>query len=96
LGIKHLKGEPIDVLTNEKNQPVESYFENDRYRYSFSYDAQDRIKTFTMFLSQILKKRMEFIYHLDILKPLTILETDISYSDSVVKAYEYEIQFVEE
>ena len=96
LGIKHLKGEPIDVLTNEKNQPVESYFENDRYRYSFSYDAQDRIKTFTMFSSQILKKRMEFIYHLDILKPLTILETDISYSDSVVKAYEYEIQFAEE
>jgi len=93
LGIKHLKGEPIDVLTNEKNQPVESYFENDRYRYSFSYDAQDRIKTFTMFSSQILKKRMEFIYHLDISKPLTILETDISYSDSVIKAYEYEIEY---
>ena len=34
---------PEYVLTNEKNQPVESYFENDRYRYYFSYDAQNRI-----------------------------------------------------
>lgn len=40
-------GSPIDILMNENNQPIESFLDNDRHHYSFTYDDKNRIETFT-------------------------------------------------
>lgn len=38
---------PMDIRVNDHNQPLEYYFDNDRYSYRFDYDPFKRISKFT-------------------------------------------------
>jgi YD repeat-containing protein len=83
------KSYPIDLLMNEKNQPIESFFDNDRDRYAFTYDDQDRLITFSAFSSGNRTVLTEYNYHENEKKPVIILETRPSY----VISQEIELEF---
>lgn len=95
VAVKKKTGSPIDILMNEKNQPIESYLDNDRYRYYFTYDDSDRIKTFSSISDSKNTSFVEYQYHKNIEKPLTITETKTSHSTTII-IQEYEIAFWED
>ena len=95
VAVKKKTGSPIDILMNEKNQPIESYLDNDRYRYYFTYDDSDRIKTFSSISDSKNTSFVEYQYHKNIEKPLTITETKIAHSTTII-IQEYEIAFWED
>lgn len=95
VAVKKKTGSPIDILMNEKNQPIESYLDNDRYHYSFTYDDSNRIKTFSSISDSKNTNFVKYQYHKNIEKPLTITDTKTSHSTTVI-IQEYEIAFWED
>lgn len=74
IGVKTNKYQAIDVLVNENNQPLETYFDNDRDRYYFAYDEKGRIKKFQPVSSN--RSSVVYEYHEDSNHPLTIFESN--------------------
>ncbi|MDO5655986.1 MAG: hypothetical protein Q4G27_07590 [Flavobacteriaceae bacterium] len=90
--VKKKIGSPIDILLNANNQPIESYVDNNRYHYKFTYDDNDRIKSFTSISDGKNANFVEYEYHNNLQKPLTITDTKTSHSTTIM-IQEYEISF---
>lgn len=90
MGVKQKSGAPMDILFNANHQPMETYVDNDRYIYRFTYDDQARIKTYTSDMHG--EQQLLIIYdYLDSLeKPLRICETSFSNGKSIM-LQEYEL-----
>jgi len=95
IAVRKNSGSPIDILLNANNQPIESYIDNNRHQYHFTYDDNNRIKTFSAVSDRKNTSFVEYQYHKNIERPLTITETQTSYSTTVM-IQEYEITFWEE
>lgn len=80
---------PIDLLMNANNQPIESHFDHDRDQYFFNYDERNRLVTFKAFSSGSRVILMEYIYTNDSKKPVIIKETRASH----VISHELELEF---
>ncbi len=93
IGVKQKKHGLIEVLTNEKNQPLESYFDNDRRQHFFTYDEQGRIKKIISLSDSKNSNIVEYEYELEQNKALIIREKRLSYSNETVIAYEYTFKF---
>ncbi|RYM34841.1 hypothetical protein ERX46_05555 [Brumimicrobium glaciale] len=96
IGVKQKRSGLFDILTNDKNQPVESYIDNDRHQHFFTYDEQGRI----IELNSKSDSRNSFLvtykYHMDKTKALVIKEVRGSYSNETVIEHVYEFGFWEE
>ncbi len=93
VGVKSKSSSPIDVLTNSKNQPIESYFDHDRYSHFFTYDDNDRIQKFSTYSNGKLADLVEYKYGQKDQIPLTITETKMAYSSSYVNVQEYLLEY---
>lgn len=91
IGVKQKRNGLIDVLTNEKNQPLESYLDNDRHQHFFTYDEQGRIKKMISISDSQNSNIVE--YELEENKTLIIREKRISYSNETIIEYVYTFQF---
>lgn len=94
VAVKKNTGSPIDILVNSKSQPIESYLDNNRHHYHFTYD-DNRITSFSSVSDRKNTSFVEYQYHKNIEKPLTITETKIAHSTTIV-IQEYEIAFWED
>lgn len=95
VAVKIKTGSPIDILMNDNNQPIESYLDNDRQRDYFTYDHNNRIKTFSSIHDGKNTSFVEYQYHNNVEKPLTLTETTTSHSTTII-IQEYEIAFWED
>ena len=93
VAVKKNTGSPIDILLNSKNQPIESYLDNNRYHYKFTYE-DDRIKTFSSISDGKNTSFVQYQYYNNLEKPLTITETKTDHSTTIM-IQEYEIAFWE-
>ncbi|MCC5917769.1 MAG: hypothetical protein JJU02_10650 [Cryomorphaceae bacterium] len=75
IGVQQNRNSLITVLTDEKGRPLESYFDNDRYRYFFSYNAEGRLQKFEAFDSGRSTRTLEYRYSDNPLAPLEILDS---------------------
>lgn len=96
IGVKQKRGAPIDILTNSDNQPVESYFDNDRYLHFFTYDEQGRIIQLKNTSDASNSSFLDYEYSTDKSKALVITEQKLSYSNKTVIEYAYEFEFWKE
>lgn len=94
VAVKKNNGSPIDILLNSKSQPIESYLDNNRYQYRFTYE-DDKIKTFSSISDGKNTNFVQYQYYNNPKKPLTITETKTDYSPTVI-IQEYEIAFWED
>lgn len=94
VAVKKKIGSPMDILLNSKSQPIESYLDNNRHHYQFTYDDDSRITTFSSTSDSKNTSLVEYQYHQNIEKPLIITETKIAHSTTIV-IQEYEIAFWE-
>lgn len=92
IAVKKNTGSPIDILFNANNQPIESYVDNNRYHYKFTYDDDNRITSFSSISDRKSTNFVEYQYHNNVEKPLTITETKTSHSTTIM-IQEYEIAF---
>lgn len=96
VAVKKKMGSPMDILLNSKSQPIESYLDNNRHHYQFTYDDDDsRITTFSSTSDRKNTSLVEYQYHQNIEKPLTITETKTAHSTTIM-IQEYEIEFWED
>lgn len=95
VAVKKKMGSPMDILLNSKSQPIESYLDNNRHHYQFTYDDDSRITTFSSTSDSKNTSLVEYQYHQNIEKPLIITETKIAHSTTIV-IQEYEIAFWED
>lgn len=95
VAVKKKIGSPMDILLNSKSQPIESYLDNNRHHYQFTYDDDSRITTFSSTSDSKNTSLVEYQYHQNIEKPLIITETKIAHSTTIV-IQEYEIAFWED
>ncbi|PWH86310.1 hypothetical protein DIT68_03470 [Brumimicrobium oceani] len=96
IGVRQERYGLMDILTNDKNQPVESYLDNDRYQNFFAYDEEGRIVSMNKFSNNTNSGSVEFSYQLDKKKALIIKEVRGSYSNETVIEHVYEFEFWEE
>lgn len=96
IGVRMKFSSPVDILLNLRNQPVESYFDYDRYHYLFTYDDEHRIETFSAFSGARRLLRIEYTYHQNMEKPVTIIETRNQDSSPTIIIQEYEVSFWED
>ena len=94
IAVKKNTGSPIDILMNQNNQPIESYVDNNRHHYKFTYDDDGRITSFSSISDRKNTSFVEYQYHKNVEKPLTITETKTSHSTTIM-IQEYEIAFWE-
>lgn len=94
IAVKINTGSPIDILMNENNQPIESFLDNDRHHYSFTYDDKNRIETFTSISDRKKTAFVEYQFNENKEKPLSIIETKTGHSTTVM-IQEYEMEFWE-
>lgn len=80
---------PIDLLMNTNNQPIESYFDLDRDQYFFTYDERNRLVTFKAYSSGNRVVLMDYDYTNDKNKPVIIKETRASH----VISHELELEY---
>lgn len=95
VAVKKKMGSPMDILLNSKSQPIESYLDNNRHHYQFTYDDDNRITTFSSISDRKNTSLVEYQYHQNIEKPLTITETKTAHSTTIM-IQEYEIVFWED
>lgn len=95
IAVKKNTGSPIDILMNQNNQPIESYVDNDRHHHKFTYDDENRITSFSSISDRKNTSFVEYQYHKNFEKPLTITETKTSHSTTII-IQEYEIAFWED
>lgn len=95
VAVKKKMGSPMDILLNSKSQPIESYLDNNRHHYQFTYDDDSRITTFSSTSDRKNTSLVEYQYHQNIEKPLTITETKTAHSTTIM-IQEYEIEFWED
>ncbi|MDC7999615.1 hypothetical protein POV26_01040 [Aequorivita todarodis] len=74
VGIKVLRSGSIEILTDTDGKVLESYFDSDRHRYFFSYDAKNRIKEVKHLESGKLKDTTRYQYDQSETNPLCILK----------------------
>jgi len=89
IGIKQKRDAPVDILTNSKGQPVESYFDNDRQNYFFEYDNKDRVIAINFYRDGKLNNSTKYYYQQDSSTPLIITES------AGKLRYEYYLEFWE-
>lgn len=92
-GVYNKTGPPVDILVNDRNQPVETYFDNDRYRYRFNYDDRGRIRTFTSVVNGERSDVVSYDYHADERRPWTTTHTRTANSNPIIILHEYEAAF---
>lgn len=90
-GVRTQTGPAVDILVNDYNQPVASYFDNDRYRYVFTYDDKARIRTYTTFANNERSYLATYDYHTDESRPLTVTHTRTANSHTTIIIQEYEV-----
>ncbi|WP_107037608.1 hypothetical protein [Brumimicrobium mesophilum] len=95
IGVTQKRSGLIDILTNERNQPLESYIDNDRHQHFFTYDAQGRIIELDSKSDSRSSYLVTYKYHLDKTKALIIKEVRHSYSNETVIEHVYEFEFWE-
>ena len=83
----------MDVLINSDNQPVESFLDNDRYRYYFTYDEDKRITSFMGFDGLEKNRTMEYTYDDRSLNFLNTIETRSRYNNSNQIIQEFEVEY---
>jgi len=93
LGVKKKKKAPIDILMNDKNQPVEVFRDRDRHHYAFSYDEKGRIIEYKATSDHTSESKFTYEYHEDENKPLIIKEYKRSYNHVNEREYVYEVEF---
>lgn len=96
IGVRKTRYGLMDILTNDKNQPIESYIDNDRYHHLFTYDENGRITSMKTMSNMSNSGSVEFTYQLDSPKALVINEVRGSYSNATFIEYVYEFEFWEE
>ena len=96
IGIKQKRGSLIDVLMNSNNQPIESYIDNDRYIYFWTYDIKGRLTSFKTNSDKTSSSFVDYEYNSDLSKALIITEERNSYSNKTVIEYAYEFEFCAE
>lgn len=75
IGVKHHRFSLIDVLTNEKGLPLESYFDRDRYTYFFTYNDEGKIVKYEAYADGEIVRTVDYQYLDDASFPLLIRDT---------------------
>lgn len=88
IGVKVMQGGSIEILTDAEGKILESYFDNDRHHYYFSYDAENRIKDIVYRENGTVKNTYNYQYHESPTSPLSILKKDENTTE-----YIYSIKF---
>lgn len=74
VGVKVVQNGAIEILTDAYGNVLESYFDNDRHQYFFSYDAKNRIAEIKHLESGRLKDSTIYQYNPSKTSPLRILK----------------------
>lgn len=94
VGVKNHEGTPIDLLVNN-NQPIESFLDNNRLHYQFTYYDDQKIASFVATNTGQKTKVVSYKYHDNEENPLTISEVTTDNSTSSTLIQDYEIVFRE-
>ncbi|RFC55220.1 hypothetical protein [Brumimicrobium aurantiacum] len=93
VGVRLERGSPMDILTNENNQAVESFLDYDRHHHQFSYDDQNRILELRSTHDRSNGLNVNYEYSDSPTQPLIIKEEQRSYSNVNYREYIYRLEF---
>ncbi len=93
MGIENLSGSPIDLRTDEKGNPMESYFDGNRDQHFFSYDQLNRIQEYSYYRDDRLMTSKSYQYRDSGPIPEMILGAHSQHHSAYTTVEEYALEF---